>query len=550
MNTTVKKLTAAVLTTAMLLTFCSCEKKDDNLAEELLNTGNDFIEAVASEDIREAKNLVSGNSPFNEVDPDSMNHLIYQVISKASLDEPGNVRFNDDKTIATVRFKLTSLEYYTVRYELSDEYYYYMTEEDYLNIFNNENNLSTSNITLRFEKDGDSWLLKSDSAIRLLEKITKGWDYGIYTINITEEEAKGYCLDVLNDIAIGNLRTELYCIDDVNDLLPDLGIADSGSDPDVYEAKSEYVSAYVNYILNHDYEITRAYYYDYNMLFTGEAPSQDAIYDFLKNDFMVDFYAEWIKARYSGLSESEACNNILIAFYTRLAEEIKYMDPEPYENQFYFYFSEDGNFESMDLTNVINPYNGGTFYDAEHSLTPEETAELNRAAALKLYTNGDITLSEYNDYIASLEEEPQSEEVPAVEGEYPNQAVNTREYVPDFSDGSLVYADSQADANHYWMFYSKENGVLDTVEYYIDDTGIYVTCIFEEPFDKGTILIADWWQEGVAISENETITIAEDGTTRVTVHLPTRLFPADSYEFRLWDDTHNHVYAYVQLNKG
>jgi hypothetical protein len=135
---------------------------------------------------------------------------------------------------------------------------------------------------------------------------------------------------------------------------------------------------------------------------------------------------------------------------------------------------------------------------------------------------------------------------------HPNQALGTYEQVPSWcTDGSLVYGYSYPDENGIWMHYSKEPGWLDTVGYYVDEDGIWITCYYDCSFDRGTTLIVDWWVNDEQVVDTEEIVIDADGTTEVEVFLPANvLIEGDGvYEMRLWEDDHSHVIAYVTLTR-
>lgn len=549
------RIIATVLTGAMVLSLCSCRKKEEDLLEELLKLGNSFIESVAEEDLRGASKLTNGADPFKTIDLDDASYLIYNVIGQASLKDPDRLVISDDGDEVRMKVKLEYLSYFDLKYGTDDSgFKYCMTEDDYLAAINNKDNLSLSNFTLRFVKDGDDWKIASATAARLMDRLTKGWIYGINPVTIDPEEAKEIYISALEEIAAGNLMNDYFSIPTAGDLVNYDNIIDKGSGPEVEAAKKLFISEYVAYILNHSYSISSWDESDpFTMNFTGEAPSRDEIYEYIRDTFMVFYYAEWFKFSELGQSYDDTVNNISAGLYSELASAIKTMDSEPYSLYMTMYHTtSDDPYMVFTTDLVLAP--DRALYEAQNAFTPEQSLELGKAALSLLLTQGDITAAQFNEYNRQIEEdygEQQGQTTDPVQGElYPNQAVNTEEYVPSFSDGSLVYAESYVDENGYWMFYSKEDGVLDTVHYYLCDQGIYITCIFENDLSAGTTLIADWWENGELVIDTDTITIGETGNT-VTVFMRTNSFPdQNGYEMRLWEADHSHVLAYVQLNKA
>ena len=554
MENTKNRIISIVLTGIMLLSLCSCKARNTVTAEELTDISNKFIELVSEQDLKKAKKLTTGADPYESVDFDTCDDLIYPLIASASCEAKSELRFNESGDEVRLRVKLNCLDYFTLKYD-DEVMSSYMSEEQYMEVFNNKDFLTSVNLTLRFvNKDGE-WLLTGNSADRMLDRICYGWSHGIEPVTITPEEAEEQYASVIRDIADGNFVTYLFTLPDIETLCPYDNILDTSHSSKADQAREEFVSAYAAYIAAHDYDLENAdTYYPYEYTLTGEAPSRDEIYEYIRDSIMVISYAEWFKYSNLGQSYEDTVDNITVALYSGLASKLKYMDSEPYELGFTMTNVTMPQPEIL-LTSDLIAYPDRALYEAEHAYDPEQTRELTIAALTLLLTQGDINVSQYNEFIGQLDSEGQFNSPVDIDQQqdslYPNQAVNTEEYVPSFSDGSLIYATSMADENGYWMFYSKENGVLDTVEYYIDGEGIYMTCFFEEDFDKGTELLFDWWIDGEQVMDSARIQIQTADCNRVVVKLPLQAFPnATCYEMRLWNDSHTHVLAYVQLNKA
>jgi hypothetical protein len=111
-----------------------------------------------------------------------------------------------------------------------------------------------------------------------------------------------------------------------------------------------------------------------------------------------------------------------------------------------------------------------------------------------------------------------------------------------------MYGASDTDENGIYMHYSKEPGWLNTAGYCIDDHGITMMVTFHKSFTMGTVLEYDWELGDEDYGETEQFTVQENGQRTFEFTLPVDSVPTPGgVEFRLWEQGHSHVIAYVYL---
>ena len=98
------------------------------------------------------------------------------------------------------------------------------------------------------------------------------------------------------------------------------------------------------------------------------------------------------------------------------------------------------------------------------------------------------------------------------------------------------------------MHYSKQPGWLDTAGYCIDDEGITVMVRFDHKFAAGTVLEFDWELNGDKVNGTQTFIVEENGQDTFEFTMPVKYIDhVSTCDFRLWEEGHSHVIAYVQL---
>ena len=217
---------------------------------------------------------------------------------------------------------------------------------------------------------------------------------------------------------------------------------------------------------------------------------------------------------------------------------------------------------SDENTGLIIPID---WYEAEEALerTPEQEFRCREKACEDLLASGEISQEKYDIYMLAIERDryinsggtvPEYEFIRNVEwegtGEYVNQAVDVVEVLPDFSDGQLLYGESEYDSNGYYIFYSSEPGWLNKAGYYIDNDKVVVMLKYDNKFAKGTTLVYDWYVDDEEVGDSVFFTVEEDDTDEFVFEIPNmQIGRYSKYEFRLWEEDHMHVIAYVSLSQ-
>lgn len=165
-------------------------------------------------------------------------------------------------------------------------------------------------------------------------------------------------------------------------------------------------------------------------------------------------------------------------------------------------------------------------------ITNEQELRCRQKAVEALYYAGEITEAQYKAYMEAIERDRNSASDPNSGNGYTvteqdvnwsgtkthsNQAVGVYEYLPDWSDGTLIYGASALDSNGIYMHYSKEY---------------------------------DWYINGEQYGDTVKFTVEDDGTLEFEFTFSD--YEIDRYstcELRLWESGHSHVIAYVKLTK-
>ena len=545
-----KKVISIVLA-ASLIGITGCKDRHEEDIKEIEKIPEQFIEALAEddqdavEDVSLIRNYYYSTMMYrNTFRFDFLKH----AISLASIDEIGEITFNDEYDTARAEVTISYPDLAEFSLENGDDY---LTLDQMYELLDSGIYETEKTMDLKFqykEKDG-KWYLSPGSSKRIYELFTSYLWFIDDPVVAAPSEGEEMFEDMFDSIAHGDLYDipmglnleECRVYDDVSI---------RGEGDKTREAVENFVSAYVNYILEHDHEFTNTYSYNYRL--EGSAPSSEDLYEALTTDeFLVDYYMNFI--RYSSLNWDldDMWDDQSALIYDTLTEAIPHCSPEDYVFSASAYSLRYGNTDDTfpfiaDTDLIIEPEFG--MFVAEHSVTEDQYLRCMEEAIERLLQEGEIDDQMYEAMIEDLYSDNDTQSTGS-DGTLPNQAVNVVEHVPSWcDDGSIVYGYSDPDENGIWMSYSKQPGWLNTVEYYVDEDGIWITCIFDHRFNAGTTLLVDWWIDDEQVVDSERIYIAEDNTTVVTVSLPTDGFPDnDMYEMRLWEDGHHHVICYTTL---
>lgn len=540
-------MTAALLMSVLLQTGCSREAKD---VAAVKDTVEQFIETFAKGDSDDVEDLIDGDFSYGYSDKDAA-ELLLKMASKTKIESFKSVEIDRQKMTAKARFKIS----YINVYEFARAHDYdYLSKDEYAKAISSYKDLSKENFSfnLVFDKEKGCWLIKEASAEKYKELFEReNW---ITLATISPEEARTAFEGIIGGLAQGNIDQPYYSFD-----MEDIMIFDDNypHDPVVYEAALEFTKAYYSYVEDHGYSVDIPADYPYRALISGYVPSKKGILTYISSDeYMTEMCKAIIRDSYgtSNLSEEEIWNQFYAGIYYDLAEKIPNIAGEEYV----VIFQIDNTIQNPKIYtyDMVFPIYPDEVLSA-FQYSEERYTECYKTAADTLYRDGEINRKQYDAIINDID--GYSSNKPAAvtgaeyinwqgTGNYANQAVNTYEYVPDWSDGTLVYGVSEADRQGILMHYSKEPGWLNTAGYHIGLEGVTVMVTFDHKFQSGTKLVYDWYIDGETYGDSVTFTVQEDGTTDFEFTFPDPdIRGYSTCELRLWEEGHSHVIAYVLL---
>ena len=541
-------LSAVLSISAVMTAGCGISQaKDEAMLQDLSAR---FIEAVKSGDEDEIEELTGKEYSYTFKD-ESKAGIVMQMASKTEIEEYKSIQVDREHNKAKVRLKLS---YFSLNDFVRDEGYM-MTEEEYTEKIDAYETRVTDyySISFKLSEDG-SWIIDDSAVTRLMSKIDRPYYIQIATISAADAEAAVEGL--FAGLAEGDFDQEYYTLD-----LAEMRAFDDGMyNSDLLdEAVGEFTKAYIGYIVDNgmtcEPEGSFEYAYTYNI--TGKAPSSDDILAYLSSDERVtEAYMASIRIESgcSYMTEDEIWSSMYAEIYFDLAKKIPDMDGEDYYQT--IYFDTTAYDPEIVLGWSLLPF---TSYDmvGAGAVSDAQAQECYIQAVTNLYLAGELTEDQYNEYLDTSEDNDEGSgdfqnevgfiDWPGTE-DHPNQAVLVYEYIPDWSDGTLIYGASDTDENGIYMHYSKEPGWLNTAGYCIDDDGITIMVTFDKNFTMGTVLEYDWELGDEDYGETEQFTVQENGQNTFEFTLPVDSVPTPGgVEFRLWEQGHSHVIAYVYL---
>lgn len=541
-------LSAVLSISAVMTAGCGISQaKDEAMLQDLSAR---FIEAVKSGDEDEIEELTGKEYSYTFKD-ESKAGIVMQMASKTEIEEYKSIQIDREHNKAKVRLKLS---YFSLNDFVRDEGYM-MTEEEYTEKIDAYETRVTDYFSISFKLSEDgSWIIDDSAVTRLMSKIDRPYYIQIATISAADAEAAVEGL--FAGLAEGDFDQEYYTLD-----LAEMRAFDDGMyNSDLLdEAVGEFTKAYIGYIVDNgmtcEPEGSFEYAYTYNI--TGKAPSSDDILAYLSSDERVTeayMAAIRIESGCSYMTEDEIWSSMYAEIYFDLAKKIPDMDGEDYSQT--IYFDTTAYDPEIVLGWSLLPF---TSYDmvGAGAVSDAQAQECYIQAVTNLYLAGELTEEQYNEYLDTADDNGEGagdfqNEVgfidwPGTEA-HPNQAVLVYEYIPDWSDGTLIYGASDTDENGIYMHYSKEPGWLNTAGYCIDDDGITIMVTFDKSFTMGTVLEYDWELGDEDYGETEQFTVQENGQKTFEFTLPVDSVPTPGgVEFRLWEQGHSHVIAYVYL---
>lgn len=534
-------LTVAVLVCAVLPAGCSSREAKD--IEEIEETTQQFIEAFAAGNSDDVEDLIDGDFSYGYKDKDRA-EIMLRIASKTEIESFKSVEVDRSKGTAKARFKVSYIESYQFSAKLSTSY---LSKDEYLNEIDDYGDRDTKYVTLYFVFDDDDgrWLIKESSADKYKELFSAY--YWISLASMSGDEAKAAFEGVIDGLARGELEQEYFIF------YPDsVRVFDDGlyEGPNMDDAVMEFIKAYYSYIV--DQGINYDYYedYPYRVIASGSAPSKEAILDYIAGDECVtEMYMASIRTAsvVNAYTDEEIWGQFYEGIYYDLAKQIPYMESEPY----YVELSVEplDEFPAINAGTELFPISENDVYVAS-LITDDKDLRCRQKAVEALYYAGELTKQMYDAYMEDIERDRNAMNDPSGansstakyinwEGteHYSNNAVNVYEYIPEWSDGTLIYGASDIDEDGIFMHYSKEPGWLNTAGYNISSDGITVMVTFDHKFKKGTQLEYDWYIDGDHYGDKVEFTVEEDGTVEFEFTLEGKdIRKYGTCELRLWEE--------------
>lgn len=561
-------MSAAVLASALFQTGCSRNAKD---VEEIEQVSEQFIEAFGEGDSSAFKDLVDGNFAYDFKGNENGDILI-KMASKTEIQGFSDVEVNRRTLSAKARVKISYIDPGEFAGDLDG---YCMSRSSYLKAIDEYDDRDSKNIQFSFVFDEDEGLWKVDeSSAEKYGQLFSKYANRFNVISMSEDEAQEIFNEAFRNFAQGEFSFP-SCSFDLNCIR----IFDNcgRNDQVVKDAAKVFAMAYFRYIVDHGYTIEQTGNNPYRVTLKGYAPSKAEILAYISSDeyVMADYEIRIrsVSAMRKDVNPDTLRSAIDAELYYGLAERIPDMTPEEYSVDLSIdsvsYISADNPGGSMtkgeelfvgEYDNNVIPISSKEVSDAK-TRTPEQEFRCREQVLNSLYNSGEIPVQKYDAYMLAVERDrylesggtvPEYEFLRRVDWSgteaHANQAVNVTEYLPDFSDGQIVYGCSDYDNSGISMQYSREPGWLDTAGYNISDDGITVILRYDHVFEKGTKLIYDWYIDGEPCQDSVEFTVQEDGTAEFEFTLTgAEIGKYSECEFRLWEEDHAHVLVYVQL---
>lgn len=558
-----------LLTTVMLLGFLlpsGCLNFRSGDPEQIEMLVNYFIEDFAEGDADGVEFLVEEGFKC-DFKTGPKEEVMLKMASRTEIREIVNIDVDNKahEAKAKVKFSYVNAEDIIFNYDN-----YGKTKEQYFELIDKAV-LQTKTLKFNFfyiPSEG-KWIISKESA----EKYKALFDFAsqVNMIMMSEYDASLLFDRAIDRFAEGDFDSpecplDIYTIRYFDSCLTD--------DEVVNEGAREYAKAYFKYIADHGYTIHIDSDNHYRAVLYGYAPSKNEILDYVSSDECVeaDYLVRMrlVSANRRDVQPDTLRSAIDADLYKNLAKKIPDMSPDNFQVDLRIVIDYDlysgKTYERLEVsdenTGLIIPID---WYEAEEALerTPEQEFRCREKACEDLLASGEIPQEKYDIYMLAIERDryinsggtvPEYEFIRNVEwegtGEYVNQAVDVVEVLPDFSDGQLLYGESEYDSNGYYIFYSSEPGWLNTAGYYIDNDKVVVMLKYDNKFAKGTTLVYDWYVDDEEVGDSVFFTVEEDDTDEFVFEIPNmQIGRYSKYEFRLWEEDHMHVIAYVSLSQ-
>ena len=298
-------MTTVLLAIALLPSGCTSRAKDEEAIKE---TTRQFIDAFPTGDKKDIEEFVDGDFSFDIKDKDRA-ELVFRAASKTEIIEYKNIEIDRQSNSARARLKISYVDFIN----LTDSVFgTYLSKEDYLQKIDNNEGLSTTNLTLRYHYDKDlgRWLIDDASAEKYEHLFHDA--FWISLAKLSVKEAKDAFENLIPGLANGEFEQDYYTFCLENAMI--FGDGDS-EDPAIREAATEFVKSYYSYIVEQGIEVKIDDNFNpYSAVVTGYAPSREDILDYLNTD---EYVTEWYMAytRAENAADINSYNEIWNRFY-------------------------------------------------------------------------------------------------------------------------------------------------------------------------------------------------------------------------------------------
>lgn len=547
-------MTAALLLTSLLPTGCVSRKNKDMV--EIQRKAEEFIYQFATGDADTIKDLVDGRFDY-QISYAKHHEILLKLASKTEIDDIETVEVDRKEGKARLRTKISYIE---IRQFGRDKENKDLTKEECIEKVDAYKNRSNGNFTFNFVLDDEGeWKIKDTTAERYEDLFNH--QYYLSVVALSSDQAKAECISVFEKLARGEFNQQMFTYN-----LNEMGAMNTWgrSEKVIRDAMAEFAKSYFSFIVEHGITVEET---DKKMQFkiTGYVPSKEALLSYYASDeYAIESSMATIRAEIAKNDDKRQAvwDDYVAQIYYDMAKQIPNLMGEEFSVVFNFKASgenitikADGPIFRIDTNDI--------FACPKYEYAQGQAAR--KKAIQALFDAGELTRAQYDKYMSEFRDggrdnAPQQTTVvdnnngninwQGTDG-YPNQAVNVKEETPDWSDGSLIYGTSKRDSAGISMHYSKEPGWLDTAGYNVSTAGTAIMLKFDKKFTKGTKLVFDWTVNGRDYQKNIPYTVtdtqAESGV--FIFALIDEMKAGDIVEFRLWEEGHSHVIAYVKLTK-
>ena len=548
-KTVASLLAFSVFTTAL----AGCSVISNSKAEIIESIPMQFVTALAAGDtaginaVTTGYNYMSDFGQDENYDPDVMAVVGY-AIARTTITNDSEPLFEEGGDEAQMDVTVT---YIDLSRFMADRDSTYMTTEEYRASLEVYDRFEEKELTLEFvyNPDYDQWYMTKESSRQITRLFIAEMDMIVAPVDLSREDAMLMVQNCLGDLARTGTSDVLYDYD-IDDYRIYDNIIERGEGSNSSAALMRFIKAYISYVLEHDYTIEEDGSFTFTL--TGVAPSSEQLYELLTTDeFLVEYYANNIRYNNLGMNTDYSWDSQSTLIYDTLTAAIPDLDPEEYQVNLTVdpYGSS---YRTVTLTSdlIIDPGRG--IFEAEHGIGLEQTMRCIEDAILLLYERGEISEHFMELMLENITPEnlgfTADDETISPLG-HPNQAVGTYEQESDWDeDNDYVYGHSNPDENGIWMYYIKSPDILDSVTYYVDETGIWITCYFVEPFTEGTVLENDWYLNDEIYLEDDTYEVMRSREDAIELYLECDILEnGGSYCLEVYQEGSRQNLAYVVL---